>query len=881
MDKKVGILETNFNEDSNYSSGTNISKKENRKSMKTKGTVTGPKTLLEMTIEHPLSQSDQNTDDIDEEINHENENLRGQKDGQRREVKQDQQMQDEDVFIVTFKAVLAESFVEDTEENFKVVIHGDRPVFRGWENGSGIPVMTKPFANYELLVEVESSFKVNFRLINRCLYVPTNYRRKNKIYYKYDGFVYKNTGRLYKQFEWVQKDREEFLQWFFPRWIGFFNSSENVERMQPDEAMERLHLLLLAVTEMWISNNGEISIQEFSKPDFKKVLTPLLMPKVKSNRKVLENERVENESNDAVDALVSSAMIASVFGEFDFVIMEKKAHKILRSLKFPEDQTVCMRFMETINAFDQQILSSFIQSIFKIFCRFIKTKPLLHWLNALPLLHFLRGECEPFKDVLYTSTPDFKQSKWWGLEGLDFGEVKSSMGDSELKDILPDVEKMFHVDPLLRRTYLLLCPLKIFGDLLKKKHFTLLELCFTIRKLIPDVNLQNVIKHLVDFFEQMSEVIFSSSPTIFTENKYEETKALLSTLLWIAKKVKYELYLQQIKFFCCLAKCIANAINLQKRGIILEKNGVHLHSKSTPLSKSDVQDMWYFFEEIFGLTKNCFYSSLSTNLENCKGSEWQKELKVWNEVLSFSAPDLFQNSWRDEFMAKLIDRVKKVSPLRQIELLFLKEKKKLCDVLSTCLCDAAFEAVEKVVITSHSGEAFEYLSQENSTKAMELLSVLLYKAWPDQIKKEETSLSSKEEEKILLNHLLNWSVWPGFFKFIGSNSESKELIKAGDCDKLITRAQSYLVSLIKSVRDGTVTVKVVELLIRNSAQFLKLAESNGEIEQNCPTTEFWFQQRVSELTEFKNVHEQLVHFMKITEHFTAVDESFLHFEKGC
>ncbi|XP_046861644.1 E3 ubiquitin-protein ligase rnf213-alpha-like [Xenia sp. Carnegie-2017] len=841
------------------------------------------------------------------EDDHENENDKGQKQGQGREVKQDQQIQDKDMITVVFNAVSAEGFVEDNEEDFKVVIHGDQPVFRGWENGSGIPVTTKRFgkkqwllqavlqvplkhiekkcaykyallsrgeANYELLVEVESFFNfLYFGYINRCLYVPTKYHRKNKIYYKYDGFVYKNTGLSSKYYEVVQKDREEFLQRFFPRWIGFFNSSENIELMQPDEAMERLHRLFLAVTEMWISKNGEVWKQEFSKPDFKKVVTDLLMPKVESNCKVLKNGRVGNKSNDIFEALVSSAMIASVFGKCKFTIAKEEAEEILRSLKFPVDQSVCVRFMETINAFDQQFLSSFIQSIFKIFYRFVKTRSLLDWLNALPLLHFLRKECEPFKEVLYTSTPDFEQSRWWGLQGLDFGEVKISMGESDL-GILPKIEKMFRVDPLLRRTYLLLCPLKIFGDLLKEKYFTLPELCFTIRKLILDVNLQDVIKHLEDFFEQMSEVLFSSSPTIFTENKYEETKALLSTLVWIGMSLKCESHLQQIKFFCCLAKCIANAINLQKRGIILEKNGIHLYSKSTPLSKSDVKDMWNFFEEIFELTKSYFYSSLSINLEDCKNSEWQKELRMWNELLSFSGPDLFQNSWRDEFMAKLIDRVKKVSPLRQIELLFLKEKKKLCVVLSTCLRDAAFEAVEKVVITSHSGEAFEYLSQENSTKAMELLSVLLYKAWPDKLREEGASLSSKEKEKILLNHLLNWSVWPGFFKLIGSNSESKELIKAGACGNMITRAQLYLVSLIKSVRDGTVTVKVLELLMRNSAQFLKLAESYGEIEQNYPTIEFWFQERVSELTEFKNLHEQLMHFMKLTKHFTSVDEEF-------
>ncbi|XP_046860850.1 E3 ubiquitin-protein ligase rnf213-alpha-like [Xenia sp. Carnegie-2017] len=510
-------------------------------------------------------------------------------------------------------------------------------------------------------------------------------------------------------------------------------------------------------------------------------------------------------------------------------------------------------------------------------------KSLLHWLKALPLLHFLRGECEPFQEVPFTSTADINKSTWWGLQGFDFRQIRNSIKTSELITLLPEVEKMFLVDPLVRRTYLLLCPLKIFGDLLKINHFTWLELCFTIRKLLPDVetqDLQNVIKHLVDFFEEMSEVISRFSPTLCPKSKNEETKALLLTLVQIAKNVKSRLFMTQITFFCCLAKCIANAIDLEKRGIIMETNDGDRDSKSTSYSKSDVQDMWHFFQDIFVLTKTLFYSSLCINLEDCKESEWLKELDVWNVLLSFSAPDLFQNSWREEFKAKLIDRVKKVTPLRQIQLLFLSEKTKFCAELSTCLSEAAFDAVEKVVNSSHSGEAFEYFRQENSTSAMELLSVLLYKAWPDQLKEQEISLSSDREDRILLDHLLTWSVWPGFLKFIGSNSESKEkLIKTGDCGNLIACAQSYLLSVVSSVRDGTVTVQVLELLVENKAQYLKLTESYEEIKKGSPTPEFCLEERVSELSEFENLRELLVHFNKLTKHFTAVDQEFSILQK--
>ena len=54
-------------------------------------------------------------------------------------------------------------------------------------------------------------------------------------------------------------------------------------------------------------------------------------------------------------------------------------------------------------------------------------------------------------------------------------------------EMLSGLKEIFDMDRLLKRTFLLLCPLEMYGDLLKTGCFSYLELCITIRKLLVDV----------------------------------------------------------------------------------------------------------------------------------------------------------------------------------------------------------------------------------------------------------------------------------------------------------------------------------------------------------------------------------------------------------
>ena len=53
---------------------------------------------------------------------------------------------------------------------------------------------------------------------------------------------------------------------------------------------------------------------------------------------------------------------------------------------------------------------------------------------------------------------------------------------------------------------------------------------------------------------------------------------------------------------------------------------------------------------------------------------------------------------------------------------------------------------------------------------------MLDKGWPSKLN-EDSELSEKEKDVILLKHLLTWSTWPGFLKFFGK--KTIELRSAG------------------------------------------------------------------------------------------------------
>ena len=56
------------------------------------------------------------------------------------------------------------------------------------------------------------------------------------------------------------------------------------------------------------------------------------------------------------------------------------------------------------------------------------------WLHALPLLHFVRGNSSPFMDLKSAKNISYGNWKWWGLEGMNVGDIRRCIMDRSEKN---------------------------------------------------------------------------------------------------------------------------------------------------------------------------------------------------------------------------------------------------------------------------------------------------------------------------------------------------------------------------------------------------------------------------------------------------------------
>ena len=69
--------------------------------------------------------------------------------------------------------------------------------------------------------------------------------------------------------------------------------------------------------------------------------------------------------------------------------------------------------------------SSFNEVVLKFYQQQSLRKSLVvSWIQALPLLHFLREESVPFEDLICAKPVDVKTWKWWGLGDFSYREIR-------------------------------------------------------------------------------------------------------------------------------------------------------------------------------------------------------------------------------------------------------------------------------------------------------------------------------------------------------------------------------------------------------------------------------------------------------------------------
>ena len=110
-----------------------------------------------------------------------------------------------------------------------------------------------------------------------------------------------------------------------------------------------------------------------------------------------------------------------------------------------------------------------------------------------------------------------------------------------------------------------------------------------------------------------------------------------------------------------------------------------------------------------------------------------------------------------------------------------------------------------------------------------------------------------------------------------SSSSKEELTKDDECAILMTMAESCLMSLKRSVEDGTVTVATLQLLNQYSKQYFKLGEVLQKNQNSASNVELNFSLRMFELNAFLKLKKQLECFIGFSNLLSSGKSGILKF----
>ena len=82
------------------------------------------------------------------------------------------------------------------------------------------------------------------------------------------------------------------------------------------------------------------------------------------------------------------------------------------------------------------------------------------------------------------------------------------IGFSDLDEFLPELSRLFRMDRLLPRSLLLLSPIEMYKDLLRTGHFSALDVCVTMKKMLPDQVYNGLSEELVSIIVNDTAEVF-------------------------------------------------------------------------------------------------------------------------------------------------------------------------------------------------------------------------------------------------------------------------------------------------------------------------------------------------------------------------------------
>ncbi|XP_040294528.1 E3 ubiquitin-protein ligase RNF213-like [Bufo bufo] len=637
-------------------------------------------------------------------------------------------------------------------------------------------------------------------IINRCLFMPSNYIIKGEWHQYDDVCLKKNEGflkSLKKSLENVWKSEyksiyEKKMKAGEIMLSSIYTILETCDEINLSGFFQQLQQFYYVAARFTVDKIVDWHSQKYDKEKVNYLMMTLL-------NKICDpfiNTNKQQESNVRLNRLIAGLIclwIARGYGIHGskehltnicciLCLDEMPREKLIDELK--NAKTLFGNFPGTYQALKQ-------------LCQQCIEENVEHWVWVLPVLH-------TFSHVSNTeSSMPIQEDVWAGLGGLAYS--KSSWD--------------------------------VFGKMVKKKYL-LQSHPMVIQSWLCLISVNEMVKFLDELPVPIVAVLKACYFKIPVVEYYqlEEVKDVLKKILQIMKEQVKPLDPESFE------KCCKASLGLHYE--ILNNKLLQIYSELAALSAEIILTFLTGLSNGGDETKSLqpeiekvFDSTMSLTIKWLKDVYGQKftfeyytpkrfplEMQAWNLILK--AGENATQKWKDSLLSLLCNKIKQEDSVKQI-VIYCKEQRlfqELHPSIHKCFEDCAIEAVHSACQSENN--ILRQLDTYNLANFEHLVSSVILNSWP----KDDHGKCVQDNDRIL-QHLLQWDDATYIFKLYGTDSRIIEHINE-EIQELVAISDSVFLEARKSVIDGTVPIKHLEYILKSKKKFLDICRLKAEKREN-------------------------------------------------
>ncbi|KAK6312343.1 hypothetical protein J4Q44_G00180070 [Coregonus suidteri] len=440
------------------------------------------------------------------------------------------------------------------------------------------------------------------------------------------------------------------------------------------------------------------------------------------------------------------------------------------------------------------------------------------WILVLPLLHLLKGSSKPFAPISTTVTPKYELS-WAGLQGLKAGNMTLNSQDRRaMLNLMKNNGHLVEMDRLVSRSWMCLLPIEDLMECSVLINVELLDLLhvFTLRA-PQDVTYSNN-QYVSDTLSYIQSNLIEEKYSCFSEAYGRECLATAVKLLEkICRGVRSTSTYTQ-NFTDIPVACMNMVVSVSEFARTFESQATkdvvreHMHAKELELLSEAmvIVRSWIgqtFRDRLLGRGVSTLYLSVHVTTE----------IEMWNNIISLKfANDDFTKEWRQTFTRDLEGKLKRESPLDQIEI-YCSQMEVLNEShphVARSIEKCALEAVTSLCQSKSEGKLFDRF--RINWKFGKLISAIIQKSWPRNERGDY-----HEEDEVVFQHLLSWTAAKNIFQLHVADEKLIDQLSE-EARERMTVAISSFTAISNQLVHGNIRIKLLNSVLEKRDTFTEL-----------------------------------------------------------